>query len=150
MLEYMAINRLSCNDDKTNILVMKQGNVNETLTFNIGESKIEESDDDDPDFILETVNMVAVAVGVPPNKPLHILAKPWPKVSLLLICLTPVRLSDIIHVNKLSIITKHASEKAGFINSKNLSKFGIYKLNIFELLVFCIFSPINGISRLRK
>ena len=46
MLKYMAINRLSCNDDKTNILVMKQGNVNETLTFNIGESKIEESEDE--------------------------------------------------------------------------------------------------------
>ena len=41
------------------------------------------------------------------------------KVSLLLICLTPVKLSDIIHVNKLSIMTKHASEKAGFINSVN-------------------------------
>ena len=34
MLEYMALNRLSCNDDKTNILVMKNGYVNETLTFN--------------------------------------------------------------------------------------------------------------------
>ena len=42
----MAINRLSCNDDKTNILVMKQGYVNDTLTFNIGESKIEESEDE--------------------------------------------------------------------------------------------------------
>ena len=68
---------------------------------------------------------MAVAVGVPPSKPLHILAIPWPKVSLLLTCLTPVRLSDIIHVNKLSIMTKHASVKAGFINSANLSKFGI-------------------------
>ena len=37
-----------------------------------------------------------------------------------------------------------------FINSVNLSKFAIYKLNIFELFVFCIFSPINGISRFSK
>ena len=46
ILEYMAINKLSCNDDKTNILVMKQGYIDQTLTFDIGESKIEESDEE--------------------------------------------------------------------------------------------------------
>ena len=46
ILEYMAINKLSCNDDKTNILVMKHGNVDQVLTFNIGESKIEESENE--------------------------------------------------------------------------------------------------------
>ena len=46
LLAYMAINKLSCNDDKTHILVMKHGFLKETLTFNIGEAKIEESKDE--------------------------------------------------------------------------------------------------------
>ena len=46
LLVYMAINKLSCNDDKTHILVMKHGFLKETLTFNIGEAMIEESADE--------------------------------------------------------------------------------------------------------
>ena len=37
LLEYMAINRLACNDDKTHILVIKQGqNSTEEIPFKIG------------------------------------------------------------------------------------------------------------------
>ena len=43
LLRYMAINKLSCNDEKTHILVMKNGQVDEKITFQIGEAKIEES-----------------------------------------------------------------------------------------------------------
>ena len=43
LLTYMVINKLSCNDDKTHILVLKHGQVDRTLTFNIGEAKIKES-----------------------------------------------------------------------------------------------------------
>ena len=47
LLEYMAINRLACNDDKTHILVIKQGqNSTEEITFKIGESEIKESPDE--------------------------------------------------------------------------------------------------------
>ena len=46
LLVYMAINKLSCNDDKTHILAMKHGSLKETLTFNIGDAKIEESADE--------------------------------------------------------------------------------------------------------
>ena len=46
LLVYMAINKLSCNDDKTHVLVMKHGQVDRTLTFNIGEAKIKESKDE--------------------------------------------------------------------------------------------------------
>ena len=42
----MAINKLSCNDDKTHVLVMKHGQVDKTITFNIGKSKIKESKDE--------------------------------------------------------------------------------------------------------
>ena len=46
LLVYMAINKLSCNDDKTHVLVMKHGLLKETLVFDIGEAKIEESKDE--------------------------------------------------------------------------------------------------------
>ena len=46
LLVYMAINKLSCNDDKTHVLVMKHGHLKETLVFDIGEAKIEESKDE--------------------------------------------------------------------------------------------------------
>ena len=35
-----------------------------------------------PNLILDTVNIVAVAVLTPPNKPQNKLAKPWPNASL--------------------------------------------------------------------
>ena len=43
LLTYMVINKLSCNNDKTHILVLKHGQVDRTLTFDIGEAKIKES-----------------------------------------------------------------------------------------------------------
>ena len=46
LLVYMAINKLSCNDDKTHVLVMKHGQVEETLVFDIGRAKIKESKDE--------------------------------------------------------------------------------------------------------
>ena len=46
LLVYMAINKLSCNDDKTHVLVMKHGLLKKTLVFDIGDAKIEESKDE--------------------------------------------------------------------------------------------------------
>ena len=46
LLTYMAVNKLSANDDKTKVLVIKHGRVNEKLTFKIGEAVIEESTDE--------------------------------------------------------------------------------------------------------
>ena len=44
ILKYMAINKLSCNDDKTHIVVIKHGQgESEKLTFKIGDYTIEES-----------------------------------------------------------------------------------------------------------
>ena len=45
LLQYMAINKLACNDDKTHIIVIKhgQGKEEEKLTFKIGGAKIKES-----------------------------------------------------------------------------------------------------------
>ena len=43
LLVYMAINKLSCNDDKTHVLVMKHGQVDRTITFDIGKAKVKES-----------------------------------------------------------------------------------------------------------
>ena len=43
LLTYMAVNRLSANDDKTKILVMKHGNSEDELTFNIGNFEVKES-----------------------------------------------------------------------------------------------------------
>ena len=42
LLTYMAVNRLSAND-KTKILVMKHGNSEYELTFNIGNFEVKES-----------------------------------------------------------------------------------------------------------
>ena len=39
----MAVNKLSANHDKTNILVMKHGKDDKNDSFQIGESQIEES-----------------------------------------------------------------------------------------------------------
>ena len=43
LLTYMAINRLAANDDKTKILVMKQGMQDDELTFKIGDAEVKES-----------------------------------------------------------------------------------------------------------
>ena len=81
-----------------------------------------------PNLIFDTVNIVAVAVEVPPINPDTILAIPCPKISLELECLELVKLSAIRHVNKLSIITKPAKATAGPKKSNNLLKSGMYKL----------------------
>ena len=46
LLNYMAVNRLSANDDKTKILVMKHGNVEDELIFSIGNFEVKESIDE--------------------------------------------------------------------------------------------------------
>ena len=46
LLVYVAINKLSCNDDKTHVLVMKHGLIDRTITFEIGKAKVKESKDE--------------------------------------------------------------------------------------------------------
>ena len=46
LLTFMAVNRLSANDDKTHVLVSKSGKNNHALTFNIGQASVKESSDE--------------------------------------------------------------------------------------------------------
>ena len=43
LLEFMAVNKLSANHDKTNIMVMRHGKDDTNLSFQIGQYQIEES-----------------------------------------------------------------------------------------------------------
>ena len=46
LLTYMAINKLAANDDKTKILVMRHGNGNEQQAFSIGDSIVNETNEE--------------------------------------------------------------------------------------------------------
>ena len=46
LLTYMAINKLSANDDKTKVLVIKHGKVDNQLSFKFGDAEIQESTDE--------------------------------------------------------------------------------------------------------
>ena len=46
LLKYMAINKLSANDDKTKILVMRHGKNKDQLTFNIGDFQLKETQEE--------------------------------------------------------------------------------------------------------
>ena len=46
LLTYMAINKLSANDDKTHIIVVKHGKVKKEMSFQIGDAKIKESENE--------------------------------------------------------------------------------------------------------
>ena len=73
-----------------------------------------------PNLILDTVNIVAVAVLTPPNKPQNKLAKPWPNASLSEKWRFPDILSAITQVKRLSIIISPDNANAGNKNSLNL------------------------------
>ena len=44
LLTYMAVNKLSANDDKTHIMVVKNGRESTELTFKVGNAMIKESE----------------------------------------------------------------------------------------------------------
>ena len=46
LLTYMAVNKLSANDDKTHILVVKYGRETREITFKIGDASIKESENE--------------------------------------------------------------------------------------------------------
>ena len=44
IIDYMSINRLKANDDKTHVMVIKKSQSEDKLTFQIGKETIKESD----------------------------------------------------------------------------------------------------------
>ena len=46
LLTYMAINKLSANDDKTKVLVMRHGKNKDQLTFKIGDHELKETQEE--------------------------------------------------------------------------------------------------------
>ena len=44
IIDYMSINRLKANDDKTHVMMIKKGKSDEKLSFTIGNHVIQESD----------------------------------------------------------------------------------------------------------
>ena len=46
LLTFMAVNRLSANDDKTHVLVSRSGKNSPALSFNIGQASVKESNDE--------------------------------------------------------------------------------------------------------